>query len=171
MLLKGVNFMRLELKRIGARNIKTAIAVVLSILISKLFKMEYPFYAAIASIISMQSSVINSISAGKSRMLGTMIGALVGFLCALIDPGNLILVGAGIIIVIYLCNLLNWKDSASIACVVFCVIMLNLKESDPFLYSINRIIDTFVGIMVAVAVNYFIIPPRKQEEDESLENS
>jgi uncharacterized membrane protein YgaE (UPF0421/DUF939 family) len=163
--------MKLQLKKIGARNIKTAIAVVISILISKIFRMEYPLYAAIASIISMQSSVINSISAGKSRMLGTIVGALVGFICAVISPGNLILIGIGIVIVIYLCNLLNWQDSASIACVVFCVIMLNLKEGNFLLYSINRIIDTFVGIIVAVAVNYFIIPPRKQEEAESLENS
>ncbi len=156
--------MKIEFKKLGMRNIKTAIAVVISILISRGLKMEYPFYAAIASIISMQSSVENSFKAGRNRMLGTIIGALVGYLCALISPGNIFLTGIGIICVIYLCNLFNWKESSSISGVVFCAIMLNLKGSSPILYSINRITDTFVGIIVAIAVNYFILPPKEKEK-------
>jgi uncharacterized membrane protein YgaE (UPF0421/DUF939 family) len=158
--------MKIEVKKPGMRNIKTAIAVVISILISRELKMEYPFYAAIASIISMQSSVENSFKAGRNRMLGTMVGALIGYLCALISPGNIFLIGIGIVFVIYLCNLFNWKESSSIAGVVFCVIMLNLKGNSPIIYSINRIIDTFVGIIVAIIVNYFIMPPKEKENTE-----
>ena len=154
--------MRIEFKKVGMRNIKTAIAVVLSILISKAIKMEYPFYAAIASIISMQSSVEDSFKTGRNRMLGTIIGAIIGFLCALINPESLILVGLGIVIVIYLCNLLSWKESSSIGCVVFCAIMLNIKGNNPLFYSLNRILDTFVGIIVAIGVNYFIVPPKSK---------
>lgn len=156
--------MNLVFKKPGMRNVKTAIAVVISTSISRMLKMEYPFYAAIASIICMQGSVENTIKSGKNRMLGTMVGALLGFICALIEPGNIILLGLGIVGVIYLCTLLNWKGSASIGCVVFCAIMLNLKGNSPALYSVNRIIDTFVGIIVALAVNYFIMPPKKEEE-------
>jgi uncharacterized membrane protein YgaE (UPF0421/DUF939 family) len=154
--------MRIEIKKLGMRNIKTAIAVVISILISSGLKMESPFYAAIASIISMQSSVKNSYKTGRNRMLGTLVGALVGYLCALISPGNPFLTGIGIVCVIYLCNLLNWQESSSIAGVVFCAIMLNLKGNSPIIYSINRIIDTFVGIIVAIIVNYFIMPPKEK---------
>lgn len=143
----------------GMRNIKTAIAVVICVLISRILKLEYSFYAAIAAIISMENTVTNSFRTGKNRMLGTLVGAGIGFLCASILPGNAILCGIGIIIVIYLCNLLNWSKSASIACVVFMVIMVNLNGKDPFFYSINRILDTFIGIIVAVLVNYFICPP------------
>lgn len=159
--------MNFSFKKLGMRNIKTAIAVVISILISNGLKMESPFYAAIASIISMQSSVENSFKTGRHRMLGTLVGALVGYLCALIDPGNPFLTGAGIVCVIYLCNLLNWKESSSIAGVVFCVIMLNLKGNSPIVYSVNRIIETFVGIIVAIVVNYFVLPPKKKNEVEA----
>jgi uncharacterized membrane protein YgaE (UPF0421/DUF939 family) len=156
--------MNLELKRPGMRNIKTAIAVVISILISRMLRMEYPFYVAIASVICMQSSIENSINMGKNRMLGTIVGALLGFICAAIAPGNIFLIGLGIVGVIYICNIFNWNNSASIGCVVFCAIMLNLKEGNPFLYSVNRIIDTFVGIAVAVAVNNFIAPPKTNND-------
>lgn len=155
---------KLEFKIIGMRNIKTAIAVCLSILISKLLNMEYPFYTAIASIITMQSSVEASFKAGRNRMLGTFIGAVVGFICASISPGSAILSAIGIVMVIYLCNLFGWRESCSIAGVVFCAIMLNLKSGSAFLYSLNRLLDTFVGITIAVIVNYFIMPPKKELE-------
>ncbi|MBC8059981.1 MAG: aromatic acid exporter family protein [Clostridiaceae bacterium] len=143
----------------GMRNIKTALAVIICVLISRILKLEYSFYAAIAAIISMENTVINSFRAGKNRMLGTLIGAGIGFLCASIVPGNAILCGIGVVIVIYICNLLKWEKSISIACIVFMAIMVNLNGKNPFVYSMNRILDTFIGITVAVLVNYFIFPP------------
>ncbi len=146
--------------KIGMRSIKTAISVFICLILSKLFNVEYPFYAAIAAVISMQSSITNSLKVGKNRMLGTFIGAVVGLLLALIKPESIILTSIGIIIVIYICNLLKWKGSVSIAGIVFISIMVNLGERDPLFYSINRLADTLLGIIVAMAVNYFIVPPK-----------
>jgi uncharacterized membrane protein YgaE (UPF0421/DUF939 family) len=144
--------------KIGMRNIKTAIAVLICILISKLFKMEYPFFVVIAAIVSMQNSVTGSYKVGRQRMLGTFIGALIGLICASIDPGNAIIASLGIILVIYFCNKLQWQQSTSIACVVFIAIMLNIGSKNPLLYSFNRLLDTFIGINVALIVNHFIYP-------------
>lgn len=148
------------MKPIGMRNIKTAVSVFLCVLISRLLKMEYPFYAAIASVISTSSSVTDSYIAGRNRMFGTLVGAMIALLCSLISPGNVFLCGIGIVIVIYICNMLNWNKSVSIACIVFCVIMTNLNGRDPFEYSFNRILDTLLGIVIAVAVNYILVPPK-----------
>lgn len=148
------------MKPIGMRNIKTAVSVFLCVLISRLLKMEYPFYAAIASVISMSSSVADSYIAGRNRMFGTLVGAMIALLCSIISPGNVFLCGIGIVIVIYICNMLNWNKSASIACVVFCVIMTNLDGRNPFVYSFNRILDTLLGIVIAVVVNYVLAPPK-----------
>lgn len=144
--------------KIGMRNIKTAIAVLICILISKLLKMEYPFFVVIAAIVSMQNSVTGSYKVGRQRMLGTFIGALIGLICASIDPGNAIIASLGIILVIYFCNKLKWQQSTSIACVVFIAIMLNIGSKNPLLYSFNRLLDTFIGINVALIVNHFIYP-------------
>lgn len=143
---------------IGMRTIKTAISVFLCIIITRLVKLDNAFYAAIAAIISMESSITNSFKVGKNRMMGTIAGAAIGLVFALIQPGSAILCFLGIIVLISVCNMLNWNKAIPIAGVVFMAVMVNLNGKNPFLYSTNRIIDTFIGIAVALAVNYLIFP-------------
>ncbi|TYA14563.1 aromatic acid exporter family protein [Paenibacillus faecis] len=148
---------------IGLRNIKTGLAICICILISALLKLEYPFYAAIATIISMENSVTNSFTAGKYRTMGTVVGAIVGAGFAFIEPGNAVYCAIGVMIVIYICNLLKWNKSVSIGCIVFLAIMLNLQPGEsPLFYGINRITDTLIGIAVAVIVNYAVFPPKHE---------
>lgn len=144
--------------KIGMRNIKTAIAVCLCVFISKLLKLEYPFYASIAAIISMEGSITNSFKAGKNRMMGTIVGAFIGLIFASIQPNNALLCGLGIIVLIYICDQLKWHSSVTIAGIVFMAITVNLNGKSPLLYSTNRIIDTFLGITVSLAVNYLFFP-------------
>lgn len=160
----------IKVKKVGLRNIKTAIAVFLCVIISWALKFEYPFYVAIAAIISMQSSVVESFTVGRNRILGTIVGAFIGFLCALLQPGNAFLCAIGLIIVVYICDLFNWNKSVTIAGVVFMAIMLNLNGRSPVFYSINRIIDTLLGIVVAIFVNYFIFPPKIIEDVQESNN-
>lgn len=149
----------MKLKKIGMRNLKTAFSVAICVALSQILNREYIFYAAIAAVMAMQSSVSDSFKAGKNRMLGTIMGAFVGLICAIISPANAILCGVGIVIIIYVCDFLDWGKSVTISCTVFLVIMLSLNERGPVDYSINRTLDTFLGIIVSVLVNYFIYPP------------
>lgn len=148
---------------IGLRNIKTGIAICICLIIAALLKLEYPFYAAIATIISMENSVTNSYLAGKQRTMGTLVGAVVGAGFAFIEPGNAYYCALGVIVVIYICNLLKWNKSVSIGCIVFLAIMLNLKDGEnPLSYGFHRITDTLIGIVVAVVVNYVVFPPKHE---------
>jgi uncharacterized membrane protein YgaE (UPF0421/DUF939 family) len=148
------------MQNIGMRNIKTALSVFLCIIILRIFHHSFPFYACIAAVITMQSTVHNSFTTGKNRMIGTVIGAIFGLLFALISPNNVFLTSIGIVLVIYFLNLLNRKNSIIIGCVVFLAIMTNLREGTPLIYSLSRVIETFVGISVSVVVNYLIFPPK-----------
>jgi uncharacterized membrane protein YgaE (UPF0421/DUF939 family) len=138
----------------------------LCILISRALKLEYPFYAAIAAIVAMQSSVSGSFKAGKNRMLGTFVGAIIGFVLSSIWPGSAILCALGIMMLIYVCNLLKWNDAIGVGGILVCAIMLNLDGRNPLIYSINRLIDTFIGIGVALLVNYFIVPPEDKKSEK-----
>lgn len=145
------------------RNIKTAISVFLCIIILRSFSNTFPFYACIAAVITMQNAVHHSFTIGKNRMIGTIIGAIWGLIFSLISPNNIFLTSIGIVFVIYSLNVFKRKNSISIACVVFLAIMINLKEGSPLVYSCNRVIETFVGIVVSVLVNYIIFYPNYLE--------
>lgn len=148
------------MQKIGMRNIKTAISVFICIIILRIFHNTFPFYACIAAVITMQSTVHNSFTTGKNRIIGTIIGAICGLIFALISPNNVFLTSLGIVFVIYFLNLLNRKNSIIIACVVFLAIMTNLKEGTPLIYSFSRVIETFIGILVSVLINYLIYHPK-----------
>lgn len=145
--------------RIGKRNFKTAVAVFLSVLISKIFKLEYPFFTVIAAIFSMENSIANSFKAGVLRMFGTMVGAFVGVIFISIQPGNAVLMGIGTLALIFICNTFKWDRAVPIAGVVFASIMLSLNNKNPLQYSASRVLDTLIGIVLAVIVNYLIFPP------------
>ncbi|WDC83191.1 aromatic acid exporter family protein [Caloramator sp. mosi_1] len=58
-------------------------------------------------------------TAGKNRLLGTLIGAILGFVFASFFPTNAIFSAVGIIVLICICNKLEWNDAISMAGIVF----------------------------------------------------
>lgn len=167
----------LALPKIGARNLKTALAVTLCIGFFELIHRQYPFYACIAAVICMKDTVENSYKMGKSRMIGTITGGLVGlsftFLALTFNlakfPG--LITGVGIVLTIYLLNVFNKKGSVSIACIVLIAIMTNLHGKAPYAYAVDRIIDTFIGIIIALLINKYIYKyeDRVKKDIENIE--
>ncbi|SCY62165.1 FUSC family protein [Alkaliphilus peptidifermentans] len=144
--------------KIGLRTIKTGIAVSITMLVANLLKIEYPFFALVAALIAIQPTVSDSWHSGVNRMIGTFIGAFVGVIFGIIAPINFILVGVGLILLIHIMNRLGWSESINIAGVVFLAIIVS-DNSGQTIYAINRLVDTFIGISIALGVNYLIFPP------------
>lgn len=147
----------MKLEKMGMRTIKSGIAVMLCVLIGSSI-LENVVFAAIACVVSMQNTVKGSLKEGLGRVKGTAIGGIVGFIFLLISPGNPVLSGLGVIIIIYVHNLLNLK-SIVVSCMTFFIIHLGRVEGSAALYSISRVIDTSVGVVIGVLVNYLIIRP------------
>ena len=141
------------------RNIKTGVGVMICVLIGYFHIVDNTFFAAAACIVCMQTTVKSSLTVGLNRLKGTFIGGLIGFIFVLIHPSNAILSCLGIITTIYICNILKINNSITIACVVYCSIYLSIGHVDPMAYSVSRTLDTSIGVIVGVAVNYFIHRP------------
>ena len=144
--------------RIGMRTIKTGLAVSVSLFIAQIFSLESPSFVGIAAIVSMQSTVNESFVAGKNRMLATFVGALVGLVFSYLLPHNYFFIGLGIIVVIYIHNIFGWKQSLTLSAIVFLAIFLN-EDSNRMYYALHRLMDTFIGIIVSMLINYFIATP------------
>lgn len=157
------------LPKIGMRNIKTALSVIICILILKLLGRHYPFYACIASAICLQDTVKNSYKMGKQRLLGTIVGGIVGIALASLEEAfylttlTPVLTAIGVVLVIYICTVIKKSGSVSISCIVLLAIMTNLRDTTPILYGVNRILDTTIGIVVAIIVNKYIAPNEAED--------
>lgn len=143
---------------LGMRNIKTALAVFIALTLSYLLKSEYPFFAAIAAVISMETTVANSVTVGINRLKGTLLGAGAGLVMVLFHTESTIITSLGVIAVIYACSTMKWNSSVPIATIVYLSIVISHGTENPLLYSANRIFDTFLGIAVALTVNYLVFP-------------
>lgn len=151
----------INLKRpIGMRTIKTALAVTISLYISQMLNLGAPIFTAIASISTMKASISESFNDVSRRLFTAVFGVVLGYLFSLIPLGKEflpLLAGIGIIIIIYMLQVLNLKRMIILSCIVFVASLC--AESNKLVYGINRIIGTFVGIAVSVPINYLISAP------------
>ena len=148
--------------RIGLRALKSSMAVFLCFLVDLILHGDNVFYSAIAAIICMQPTPEKSIDVGINRFIGTLIGGLLGFVILKIadfipyyEYTYLLVIPLCMLIAIYVCNVIDKKDSVSICCVVYLSVVTNFARTTPNteLYVIDRIIETTIGIIIAVIVN------------------
>lgn len=144
---------------LGARTIKTGIAVSLSVFLSGLVPDSLPLLAGVAAIICMQPSLSASVKIGFARIQTTIIAGLFGLVFYFALGTNLIALGLAVIVLIALFNRLKWDDSIVLAGVTVTAIMSG-GSGNIFYYTLGRVSSTLVGIVVATVINMIVIPPR-----------
>ncbi len=159
--------------KIGMRIIKSSVAVFLCFVIYLIRGDGIPFYSAIAAVLCMQPDVPNSRKVALNRTSGSFIGGLFGMIVMLIEtqfiPPNLpilkfLLISVVIVPVIYVTVLLKKPTASYITCVVFMSITVSHGlDANPYLFTMNRIVDTLIGIFVSLGVNAFHLPKRKNK--------
>lgn len=163
------------LPKIGARNLKSGLAVVISIIIADIFGFDSAFFAAITSVVCMQDSSESSVHMGKNRFIGTVIGAIFGSIGTLILSINsskimkIILVFVLTLIVIYICTLIKLPGAVTIACIVLLATVLMNRDYSNYYYAFHRSIETFVGAIIAIVVNHFVLPRKISDNDSNIE--
>lgn len=149
--------------KVGGRIWKTVIAVFLCFLIDTIRNTGTPFYAAIAAILCIQRNQHDSIKQAKNREIATIIGGIYGMMFLLFEryifPISIELLRYAtlsllLIPVIKFSLLIRQEKGTFLMCVVFlCVTVTHEGDISPVSFAINRILDTTIGIVVAVAVN------------------
>lgn len=159
---------------IGMRIIKSSIGVLLGFIIYLLRgKQGAPFYTALSVLWCMQPYTSNAKANAIQRTIGTMIGAVYGLLMILVEyylmPSQselirYIMISLLIIPVIYTTVIFNKKNASYFSCVVFLSIVVNhLTDKNPYFFVFNRVLDTMIGIILALIINTVRIPRKKRD--------
>lgn len=171
--------------KLGLRAFKSAISVFFCLLIAIIFNRPQPLLASIAAIICMQPTYNETYKTGLHRLVGTSIGGVIGLIFLILvrfipykdnlQYINLLLAPICILVVIYICNVIGHKSSVSIGCIVVLSVLVEWSDSaysNTFMYVINRVIDTSIGIVIAMIVNKFFFKKHsKIDKTEKQKNN
>ncbi len=131
------------------------------------------FYSALAALWCMQPYADTTKNNAYQRTAGTFIGAAYGlvFLLAMrsasvTEPIWVFLSASVMIIpVIYTTVVADKRNASFFSCVVFLSIALTHSfDDDPYMFVLNRVIDTLIGIIVGVGINDFHLPVKHDNE-------
>ena len=173
-------------RRIGMRIIKTVVAVFLCGLLAYL-RDTSALYSMFAALFCVQRSTGKTIESSINRVLGTLVGGVVGVLTVYamdtlhilhIDLLRYFLMSLLLIPVIELCLVMKRPDCAGMACVVVMCLVVDPGDK-PAIYSIERLFETAVGVALACGIDMLLphqplpqevpLPPQQDQEPPSRE--
>lgn len=154
--------------KIGLRNIKTALSASLCALLYFLIDRN-PTFACIGAVFGMGANMEHSKLHGGNRLFGTIIGGVLGmalfrFYLIFYPDGEsrfllIPLLFVGVVILILLSQMF-WVGAVQPGSVVLCILLFNMPVETYVSYSLNRMADTAVGVLMSLLINYLL--PRER---------
>lgn len=169
---------KVKIPRVGHRILKSSFSVLLCFIVYLIRGREgIPFYSMLAALWCIRPYIGSSLEMALQRTLGTFVGAGFGLLVLLIKLSCLpqnhfgkeliydVLVALAIIPIIWLTVLLHHQNASYFSCVVFLSIVVNhIGDENPYIFVLNRVLDTMIGIVIGIGINSFHFPSRKQRD-------
>lgn len=145
--------------RIGARVIKTGIAVAITMYICKLLGLEPAFFGAVSAVINIQPSIFLTLRAARDQILVHVIGVVAGFLFGYflgVNPFS-----AGLIVILLIPIYIKLKLHSGITMgIVAALFVLSSSTEEFMIHALARSGVIFVGLGSAMLVNVLLWPPR-----------
>lgn len=150
---------RIAKPRVGPRTLKTALAVIVAMLIVESYGATTSklIFAMLGAMAAVEPTFTESVASCLTQIVGVLFGALVGVLLRLLPLHPLVATGIGIVLVIVLYNCLRIRFSPSLPCFIV-VTMCTTPDIQPMTYALGRIWDTAIGLAVGMAINTLVMP-------------
>jgi uncharacterized membrane protein YccC len=151
---------------------RTAVAAIASLLVARVFKLPEAYWAAISTLIVMQSSFGAALKVSVRRFAGTALGAAVGALLATHWGTNVLAFGAGIFLTGLICLALGRaqrfneyldRTTYRYAGVALAITMLVVRYNAPWVVAVHRFLEVSIGIAVGLALT--VLWPERQPQE------
>lgn len=143
---------------IGARVLKTGLAVAFALWIGELVGLGSPLIAAIAAIFTIQPSIYRSWMQVLEQVQSNLLGAIIAISAVFLIGNTPIAVGLVAIGIILLCIRLKTEDTISLTLVTAVVIME--AQGLGWMVAWDRLAAILTGMVSAFVVNVIVAPPR-----------
>jgi uncharacterized membrane protein YccC len=132
---------------------RTAIAAMVSMYVAQLWQLPEAYWAAVTTLIVMQSTLGAALKISGQRLAGTALGAVAGALLAAKFGATVIAFGGGVFALGIVCALLLLERSAyRYAGITLAVIMLVARDKEAWIVAAHRFVEVSIGIIVGLAL-------------------
>jgi uncharacterized membrane protein YgaE (UPF0421/DUF939 family) len=149
-------------------SLRAALSGGLAAALAELMGLPHPLYALIGAIIVTDLSPAETRQLGLRRLAGSVVGAAVGAGMSYFLPPALWAIVISVFVAMFLCYLLKLQGAAKLSGVVCGIVMLGYSDH-PWSYGFFRLIETILGIGMAVLVSLVpkLIPVDQSKEQGS----
>ncbi|MCW4384618.1 FUSC family protein [Salinibacterium sp. SYSU T00001] len=143
---------------------KTSLAAIISWFVAgALLDQPLPIFATIAALLVVQPSLNQSIAKGLERSVGVLIGVFLAYGAgALLGTSSLI-----VLVIIVVALLLSWvlrlTPGSANQIPISAMLVLAIGQGNTGAYALERIVETLIGVAIALIVNLAIVPPVLRE--------
>ncbi len=140
---------------------KTGLAATLCLWLGHRFGLAHSYWAAISAIVVMGSDREVTFTSSRDRMIGTAIGAFLGWVTSYTWHGHYLLYGCAIAFCLLVCSVLTFDKAGRLAAVALTIVVLVHLDNGPGKAAIARFFEVGLGIVVALAVTLLVFPPKR----------
>ncbi|MCA1032651.1 aromatic acid exporter family protein [Bacillus timonensis] len=149
--------------KLGARILKTGIAITLALFIAHALELPSPVFAGIAAIFAIQPSIYRSYLSVVEQLQANIIGAFFAICFALLFGNDPFIIGLTAVIVISINLKLKIENTIPVALVTVIAIMQGPEEQ--FLqFALIRFSTILLGVLSALVVNLAFLPPKHENK-------
>lgn len=149
--------------KLGARILKTGIAITLALFLAQLFHLPSPMFAGIAATFAIKPTIYRSYLSIIEQIQGNVIGAVIAVVLVIFFSNHFLIVGLGAILTIIIMLRLRLENNISLGLVTMIAIMES--PGQHFLqFAGIRFSTLLLGILSSFIVNLVFLPPKYENK-------
>lgn len=132
-------------------SVRTAVAAVVSVLTARLFHLPETYWAAITTMVVMQSSLGAALTVSWQRFVGTALGSTVGAIAATYFEPHVLVLGASVLMLGLVCTAIKADRSAyRFGGIALAIVFLVPRRGPAWQIALHRFTEVSIGIVVAL---------------------
>lgn len=148
---------------IGARTLKTGLAVAISVYLCIILNIEPPLFAATSAVVCMQQSLGRGLRNSLEQIIVNLAAIAVGMILGLTIPIIFLSMAIATIIVILFCTQVFQAKNQIVLAIISAIFVLASPQEQFIEHALMRSAAILIGIIIANVINFAVAPPHYRD--------
>jgi uncharacterized membrane protein YgaE (UPF0421/DUF939 family) len=145
--------------------LRAGLAAVISLWLANLLVLPHAFWAAVSAIVVMGWDSTLTFASCRDRVLGTAVGAFLGWVTFYAWHGHYLLYGVSVALCVFVCSAFQFDKAGRLAAATLSIIVLVPLDAPPSKVALSRFLEVGIGVTVALVVSLVVFPSRAAKPD------